>query len=451
MAKRTQIRSLAWYKKYHEMKQRKKAEREQKKKEKALEKKRQLSLELRRKRLRRYRQKKSKRDQLEFWAEKERNNDKFGIYFIVLTENKKALKAPVRKKWRNSIMEIYDQMIKENRQQVSYHRKFDKVNGKLIPVHKELLVIEYNGSGKQETTRIRDKFGMFMEHTVVNRKGCTILNVNDWYEEEVFDVYTDTEKPITMIYSEILNQLVLNDLSALYSRNIFVYKSLLCIQINDKIYIIACVCESESKRLYDKIYEDCKGKKFILFSGELLSSNIPWLVQTLSEQTGIKNTRIKTLSRNRVDNRKPFDFTMYVKRIHRKYQCKHVGKEYLTYYFSINDNLMRVSNKRCRFEDIANVIKLRPDLPHNHIYSFVFETVEPTEEELNIDTTDKNYPFSEVNEYVFTIWQKGRNFTPTDYKKLRKEWKRMETTNIYIDRTKKTDFVVKKVTENLDK
>ena len=83
MAKRTQIRSLAWYKKYHEMKQRKKAEREQKKKEKALEKKRQLSLELRRKRLRRYRQKKSKRDQLEFWAEKERNNDKFGIFFIV--------------------------------------------------------------------------------------------------------------------------------------------------------------------------------------------------------------------------------------------------------------------------------------------------------------------------------------------------------------------------------
>lgn len=432
---------LAWYERHAKELEERRKEREKQKKEKAIAKKRAKSKERLRKRRVKYNKEYYKKRRKKILDEKKSNNDEYGIFYIILTENRKKCKNVKKGYWSNSIMELYDTMIRENHSNVSYPRKYIKENGKLKPVHKELLLIKKLYDDTKPSTKIRDRFGLFIEYAIENRTDYTILSVNDWYEEEMFEVYTKNSTPIKMTYKEILEQLIYSDLSVLNTKNIFVHKNLLLIQHLECISTIVCYNTLECHRLYDTLYKDLKKEKLIIFTGTINKNNLQWLYQSVTDQTGWLPYKIKQLTTTNKIN-KPFNFKRYITRLKNKFKFKHIGDETGTYYFNINDNLIRISKSRSNPEQVLNIINTESQLKSENIYSFVFETEEPTISE-NLEQEKNTNNGKCINEYIFTIWQKGRNFTNTDYKRFVSDLTRLMKTNIFRDTTKKTDFTVK--------
>ena len=107
-----------------------KAERERIKKEKLEQKEKEKKERKRAARKKRLKSQQNKRAYAKrrkaYLSQKSKDGDKIGYYMILLMKDKRKIKRLAFKKWRNNIMDAFDEIIAKNREDVSFPKKFIK-------------------------------------------------------------------------------------------------------------------------------------------------------------------------------------------------------------------------------------------------------------------------------------------------------------------------------------
>ena len=269
------------------------AERERIKKEKETEKLRIKKLE-RKKKLKKIQNKKYyKKIRDQKLEEKKKKGDKKAYHMVVIMKNYKRKKRIGASWWMTDAYEIYNKAIEENHSSVKFPVQIYEANTskhkdgikKTKPVY-EIMILQRNPEGGEEAM-LKNKAGKFVPNIIIDNEYYTILDKDEWFEEETFNVYGYHPKKDRKDFSFILNEIVLKDVTPDSMRRIFPYQNRVIIQYNDDIDIITCKTPAESDRLHTALEKAVGNNKYVIFTYRTTSKNIAsWVLDKLEEKTG---------------------------------------------------------------------------------------------------------------------------------------------------------------------
>ena len=282
------------------LKEEKKKQREEAKKErekKKQEEKKKLHIKkLRSKQNRRYYNKKRKN----ILKERELNGDEYAYHMVLLMKNKKRIKRIGASWWKCDAIRIFQDAIDKNQNEILFPVKVieNRKTGKFIPVDYEIILIQRKPDNSDNTTKLRDENGMFVENVIVDNKDYVILNKHEWLIEETFNVFgyhpSKDRKNFEFIYKEI----IMNDISKNNIKRIYTHQNKLIIQYDTDFDFVTCKNKDEAIRLYNMLEKKIGKNRYILFTKTLNKNLSSWFINKLEEKTGrSRMTCIKTTTK----------------------------------------------------------------------------------------------------------------------------------------------------------
>lgn len=269
------------------------AEKERIKKEKEAEKLKAKKLERKKKLKQKQNQKYYKKVRDKVLQERAEKGDKRAYHMVVIMKNYKRKKRIGASWWMSDAYEIYNKAREENHNSVKFPVRLYEANTskhkdgvkQTKPVF-EIMIIQRNPDGG-EKAMIRNKAGKYIPNLIIDNEYYTILDKDEWFEEETFNVYGYHPKKDRKDFSFILNEMLLKDVSPDNIKRVFPYHNRVIIQYNDDIDIITCKTAEESERLHTELEKAVGNNKYVLFTYRTSSKNIAsWVLNKLEEKTG---------------------------------------------------------------------------------------------------------------------------------------------------------------------
>lgn len=269
------------------------AEKERIKKEKEAEKLKVKKLERKKKLKQKQNQKYYKKVRDKVLQERAEKGDKRTYHMVVIMKNYKRKKRIGASWWMSDAYEIYNKAREENHNSVKFPVRLYEANTskhkdgvkQTKPVF-EIMIIQRNPDGG-EKAMIRNKAGKYIPNLIIDNEYYTILDKDEWFEEETFNVYGYHPKKDRKDFSFILNEMLLKDVSPDNIKRVFPYHNRVIIQYNDDIDIITCKTAEESERLHTELEKAVGNNKYVLFTYRTSSKNIAsWVLNKIEEKTG---------------------------------------------------------------------------------------------------------------------------------------------------------------------
>lgn len=220
--------------------------------------------------------------------QKNKEGDEYGYYMILLMKDKCKVKRLTFRKWRNNVMKAFDDIVAKNRSEVSFPKQFIKSLDKnhQIKTEYEVVIVELLKDGEDNTTRLRNEYGKFIDHVIVDNKNYALIRKEDWWEEEYFSVYGYDPQTEKKTFKFIMDNIILKNVDRDNMKRIFVHNQRVYIQYDSDFDFITCRNDYDAKRLYDAILKQCGNNKYIFFTGELPKEQVTWLYNQIEEKTG---------------------------------------------------------------------------------------------------------------------------------------------------------------------
>ena len=229
--------------------------------------------------------------------QKAKEGDEYGYYMILLMKDKCKVRRIAFGKWRNNVMNKFNEIVAKNREDVSFPKQYIKsIDGNhQIKTEQEIVIVQLLKDNEDNTTRLRNKEGLFINHVIVDNKNYALIRKEDWWEEDYFNVYGYDPIKDKKTCRFIIDNIVLKDVCKENMKRIFVHNHRLYIQYDTDFDFVTCRNEEDAKRLYDVIYKQCKNNKYLLFTGSLPKEHVSWLYDKIEEKTGWSRMTIKRI------------------------------------------------------------------------------------------------------------------------------------------------------------
>lgn len=267
-------------KKKREEKARIKAEKEKKKKE-----------ERRKARQKRLKQKQNQR----YHAKVKKANDEYhksigdekGVFTIYLFKNGKRFKYIGYRVYKVNALQYYHKLLIENNSNVQFKQEYSKVHHQIVPNKYELILVKrLDTEDTDNVTMLRDENGKFVGNFFIDSPCHKILDKQEWFFEETFNVYGFNPQKDRKNFNYIYNNIILNNIDR-YTR-IFVYNNKLIHHYDDDFDMVICKDVNQAITLYNKIEKMIDKTKYknLFFMGKLSGSASSWFLDELETKTG---------------------------------------------------------------------------------------------------------------------------------------------------------------------
>ena len=221
------------------------------------------------------------------------------VFQIIITHNNKQVEYIGTFNSESKAVHKFNEMIMENEKvkfPVYYvsNKYIEKARYEIVIIKKRL------DNNISTTTRLRNEYGEFVEHTTSN-ENWIVFDKSPYFKEETFWVYgyhpLVQRKTFDFIYEEILKPL------CSIRRNgttLIVYNNKLIIDSLDKMELIICKNKSDCIRLYNLIeeYYNKRKLKYLNFGGNWSYSKIGKrnCIEKIKQLTNWNEAKIKRTS-----------------------------------------------------------------------------------------------------------------------------------------------------------
>lgn len=225
--------------------------------------------------------------------------DEKGTFSIYLMKNGKRVKFFGRKRFKNAALELYHNLLKKNNENVSFKQTVVKNYGKFVEHKYELVLVKkLSPEESNNVTLLRDDNGKFIENYLVDAPTHKILDKNEWFIEETFNVYGFDPQKERKDFKFIYDNIILKNTNN-YSR-LFVYRNKVIHFYDDEddFDMIRCKNSKQAIELYDTIEARIDKKKYpnIFFMGKLSSTtSVEWVILEIEKKTGWTRNKCKAL------------------------------------------------------------------------------------------------------------------------------------------------------------
>lgn len=223
--------------------------------------------------------------------------DEKGTFSIYLMKNGKRVKFFGRKRFKNSAVGLYFDLLKKNREEVAFKQTIVKNYGKYVENKYELVLVKkLTPEESNNVTLLRDDNGKFIENYLVDAPTHKILDKNEWLIEETFNVYGFDPQKERKTFDYIYNNIILKPQTNAYSR-LFIYNNKLIHHYDDDFDMVRCKNTQQAVKLYDTIEKKIDKKKYpnIFFMGKLSGTSVEWVISEIQKKTGWTRNKCKAL------------------------------------------------------------------------------------------------------------------------------------------------------------
>lgn len=222
--------------------------------------------------------------------------DKRTYCMVLLTKNKQRIKKLGVAWWRSDAQKIYNDALEQNRKEVKFPVKFRTSSNKnkraenKKPTKWELLLVERLTEDDENITQFRDDDGKFVNVKLTDNKKYKVIAKDEWYIEEMFNVYGYHPTKDRKDYSFIMKNLFLKKLEKIHDifRVNVLYNKVIISHSEDFDFII-CKNHDEAERLYTSFQNDeniCNNKNIVFFGNIVGKTNISNMYDRMQEKTG---------------------------------------------------------------------------------------------------------------------------------------------------------------------
>lgn len=180
------------------------------------------------------------------------------------------------------------ELLKEKNKSIRFPRKF--INKGDIKIAKdEYLMLEKNLDGNTKESLVRNEFGKYVKHVIINNEKWLIRDKMNRLVEETFWIYGYDPKLDRKDVSWIIDSLLFGSLEDKYSIiRIAVYKNKLIIRYdNREIGMVLCKNKSDCIRLYNFLQKETNSRQIVFIgSYDKISDRRRELEAELLELTG---------------------------------------------------------------------------------------------------------------------------------------------------------------------
>lgn len=223
--------------------------------------------------------------------------DEKGTFSIYLMKNGKRVKFFGRKRFKNAALELYFDLLKKNREEVAFKQTIVKNYGKYVENKYELVLVKkLTPEESNNVTLLRDNNGKFIENYLVDAPTHKILDKNEWFIEETFNVYGFDPQKERKDFKFIYDNIILKPQTNAYSR-LFIYNNKLIHHYDDDFDMVRCKNTQQAVKLYDTIEKKIDKKKYpnIFFMGKLSGTSVEWVISEIQKKTGWTRNKCKAL------------------------------------------------------------------------------------------------------------------------------------------------------------
>lgn len=221
------------------------------------------------------------------------------IYSIILTNHGKRKETLCSEATEEKIYKKFNSLIKENKK-VIFPMRYNNERHVMVESDHELYIIKCKDFLDNDINKIKDDSGKYINYESSD-EDWIIIDRASYEIEETFFVYGYHPRLQRKTFEWIFNEFISKDAKNKYLfKSIQIYLNKVLIDCNGKLDIVICKNKSDAIRLYNKIEEWCKEKKYkyILFMGDLDKSKhkIDWInrIQKLTNWPRIKIMRNST-------------------------------------------------------------------------------------------------------------------------------------------------------------
>ena len=159
---------------------------------------------------------------------------------------------------------------------------------------------------------LRDEYGRLYEESIYVAEGIeyTILDSADFDLEETFNVFGYNPKTERFTIRDIIKRLLMvNILNKGNVKEVKYLRNKLMLTDNFNFHIIVCKCESDAKRLHNKLREITQNNKLktIIFNGHVKPEMVDATYVKICQKTGWAHSRAKRIATHTTRNRKPIN------------------------------------------------------------------------------------------------------------------------------------------------
>ncbi len=217
-------------------------------------------------------------------------------YKLILTSNGRRIEHITASKKKNTIYKALHNKIKESNK-VLFNVNYLNKNNSIMESKYELLILE-RSSFVNNKSLLKNDFGKFVEHIVVDNDDWVIIDKYPFKIEEYFWVFGYHPKLQRKNFKEILDLFVNSNTNKEYQKMLLVYKNKLIFRNEDMFEMVICKCVNDSIRLYNEIEKYCNKNRIrnIFYRGYVTDKTYPNIVKYLMEQTGWNSKKINRLS-----------------------------------------------------------------------------------------------------------------------------------------------------------
>lgn len=223
--------------------------------------------------------------------------DEKGTFSIYLMKNGKRVKFFGRKRFKNSAVGLYFNLLKKNREEVTFKQTIVKNYGKYVENKYELVLVKkLSPEESNNVTLLRNNDGKFIENYLVDAPTHKILDKNEWLIEETFNVYGFDPQKERKDFKFIYDNIILKPQTNAYSR-LFVYRNKVIHHYDYDFDMIRCKDTKQAIKLYDTIESMIDKKKYpnIFFMGKLSGTSVEWVISEIQKKTGWTRNKCKAL------------------------------------------------------------------------------------------------------------------------------------------------------------
>jgi hypothetical protein len=225
-----------------------------------------------------------------------RNKEK--IYVIILVNHGKQLRTICSDKTEEKIYKRFDKLLQENKK-VMFPVRYNNCVHVMKKAEYELVIIKCRDEYESLVNEIRTDTGEFANYTTTDDDWIVIDRV-PYDIEETFWVYGYHPTFQRKDFNWIFDTFIAKDAKNKYMfKSIQVYKNKVLVDCNGKLEMVICKNKQDSIRLYNKIEEVARKKKFkyIAFMGDVSKSKYrgEW-VKRIKDLTHWNNRKIERSS-----------------------------------------------------------------------------------------------------------------------------------------------------------
>lgn len=222
--------------------------------------------------------------------------NKVKIYSILLTNHGKQLKTICSEKTEKKIYKRLDELMEENKK-VVFPMQYNNHYHEMIEADYELVIIKTKQEGDSDITKIKNKYGEYIDYES-NDKRWIIVDRVSYNIEETFWVYGYHPKIQRKTFQWVYDNMVANNAKEKYVfKTIQIYQNKVLIECDGKLDIVICKTKNDSIRFYNLLEEWCKKNKLkqILFMGDIRHSKYKndWIKKIME----LTNWNIKKVTR----------------------------------------------------------------------------------------------------------------------------------------------------------